>query len=86
MSTYKIRVKKFQYSGKIPAYKSRSESEVEQILHKAKAVARKRQIQLALLDSEIEDINPLSMSQFTTHKRRIDLLKTIWSQLRSLMP
>ena len=86
MPTYKIQVKKFQYSGKIPAYKSRSEAEVEQIIHKYKVIARKRQVQLALLDSEVEDIKPLSASQFTTHKRRIDLLKTIWSQLKEILP
>lgn len=73
----------------IPSFRQRTEKETEEMLHKYRVLARKKQIQLVKLDSEYP-FQPWSMSTYTNPERRIHLLKVIWEYLKygvkQLMP
>lgn len=69
----------------IAPFKTKSEREMQEIIHKNQVIARKRQIQLMKDDLEIP-LQPLQMSQYTTPERRSDIIKVGINYLRLLLP
>lgn len=81
------RITKFQYPFPIPEYRPRDEYSVEKILHKAKVLARKRQIELARLDIEnCGTFQPLSLPQYQTPAGRKQVLKYLLTLTKNLLP
>lgn len=76
-----IKVSKMKYP-ELPQYKTRSEFETEKILNKYKAIARKRQIQLQIIDNEIK---PYSISTYMIPQKRKNIFKLLGSILRHLL-
>lgn len=60
--------------------KLRSEKEWEEMLHRHRCVARKRQILLAQIDAEIP-YYPFSVSAYTTKERR----QSMWNMFKNVI-
>lgn len=70
---------------KIPQFKLRSGRETEELLHRYKVIARKRQIMLLKLDAEYP-IEPWNISSYMFPKRRANLWKLFKLLLIQLRP
>lgn len=68
-----------------PPFKTREIFEMEKVINRYKAVARRRQIELARLDSEIP-FAPFDLLQYTTSIRRKQVWSVIGSYVRLLLP
>ena len=81
-----MRVKIKQFNNiQIPEFKLRSEFEMEKILNRHKILARKRQIELVRLDSEIP-LHPLGLSTYMHKESRKKLLQVVGMYLRLFLP
>lgn len=80
-----IRVKKFNYPYLIPEYKPRSEFQMQKILHKYKVLARRTQIQHTKDDFDIP-FQPLSICQYQTPSRRLQVGKILLGYIKLLLP
>lgn len=70
---------------KILPYKKRSEFEMEKLLNKHRALARKKQIEMVKLEQDIP-FYPLAIPQYMTPARRINFIKIVVGYLRMLLP
>ena len=68
-----------------PAFKLRTERETEELLHKYRVIARKRQIALVKLDAEIP-FQPWNILTYTEPKRRREFFKILVMYLSMLRP
>ena len=59
---------------------TRTNFEMEKLLHKYNVIARKRQIQLQILDNEIP-YQPYNLSSYVTPERRKYTFKIMWNLL-----
>ena len=83
MKKYQREIKKSiqKLRNEAPEYRTRSIEEMELILHRARVIARKRQIELVKYDNEIP-YKPYDISSYINKESRIKILKVIWSYLR----
>lgn len=89
-----MRLKKYQkeiargieaLKASVKPYKTRSEDEMQQILHRYRVVARRRQIELVKLDNNIP-FEPFNVMQYTTPTRRKQVWSVIGGYVRLLLP
>ena len=69
----------------IPEFRQRSERETEEMLHKYRVIARKKQIEMIKDELEIPFM-PLSIPQYTHPKRQIQVLKVLLGYLKLFLP
>ena len=65
----------------VPKYRTKSVEEMELVIHRARVIARKRQIELVKYDNEIP-YKPYDISSYINKDSRIKILKVMWSYLR----